>query len=73
MTPTDPIDDAFAGMHRGNLLAAHEARIKQLERRIAAMREAGDAIWYVLRHAKRVSPEDIIEAVEEWQETRDLI
>ena len=71
MTPTDPIDDAFAAMHRGNILAAREARIRQLEGRLEAMREAGDAICYVVRNAERVSPEGLIEALEDWQEARN--
>ena len=42
---SDPIDDAFKSLHQGNLLAAKDARIRQLEERLEAMREAGDAIW----------------------------
>ena len=53
---SDPIEDAFKALHQGNLLAAKDARIKQLEERLEGMREAGDAIWYCVRHAKRVDP-----------------
>jgi hypothetical protein len=35
------------------------------------MREAGDAIWYCVRHAKRVDPAELIEAIEDWQEARN--
>jgi len=68
---SDPIEDAFKSLHQGNLLAAKDARIKQLEERLEAMREAGDAIWYCVRHAQRVDPAELIEAVEDWQEARN--
>ena len=68
---SDPIEDAFKSLHQGNLLAAKDARIKQLEERLESMREAGDAIWYCVRHANRVDPSELIEAVEEWQEARN--
>jgi hypothetical protein len=41
---SDPIEDAFKSLHQGNLLAAKDARIKQLEERLEAMREAGDGL-----------------------------
>jgi hypothetical protein len=68
---SDPIEDAFKSLHQGNLLAAKDARIKQLEERLEGMREAGDAIWYCVRHAKRVDPSELIEAIEDWQEARN--
>lgn len=68
---SDPIDDAFKSLHQGNLLAAKDARIRQLEERLEAMREAGDAIWYCVRHAQRVHPEELIEAIEDWKEARN--
>ena len=68
---SDPIEDAFKALHQGNLLAAKDARIKQLEERLEGMREAGDAIWYCVRHAKRVDPSELIEAIEDWQEARN--
>ncbi len=69
--PFDPISAAMGAMHQSNLLAAKDARIKQLEERLEAMREAGDAIWYCVRHAKTVSPEELIEAIVDWQEARN--
>lgn len=69
--PFDPISAAMGAMHQSNLLAAKDARIKQLEERLEAMREAGDAIWYCVRHAKRVDPAELIEAIEDWQEARN--
>jgi len=68
---SDPIEDAFKSLHQGNLLAAKDARIKQLEERLEGMRGAGDAIWYCVRHAKRVDPAELIEAIEDWQEARN--
>ena len=68
---SDPIEDAFNSLHQGNLLAAKDARIKQLEQYLEGMREAGDAIWYCVRHAKRVDPAELQEAVEDWQEARN--
>ena len=75
--PNDPIDpmaflnNAIAHAHAQNELLAANARIKQLEERLEGMREAGDAIWYCVRHAKRVDPAELIEAVEDWQEARN--
>jgi hypothetical protein len=68
---SDPIQDAFNSLHQGNLLAAKDARIKQLEQYLEGMREAGDAIWYCVRHAKRVDPAELQEAIEDWQEARN--
>ena len=69
--PFDPISAAMGAMHSQNLLAAKDARIKQLEERLEGMREAGDAIWSCVRHAKRVDPAELIEAIEDWQEARN--
>ena len=72
--PIDPmafLKDAIAAAHAKNELLAANARIKQLEELLEAMREAGDAIWYCVRHAKRVHPEELIEAIEDWQEARN--
>ena len=75
--PNDPLDpmaflnNAIANAHAQNELMAANARIRQLEGRLEAMREAGDAIWYCVRHAKRVDPSELIEAVEDWQEARN--
>lgn len=68
---SDPIDDAFKSLHQGNLLSAKDARIRQLEESLEAMREAGDALWYCFRHAQTVEPEQLLDAVREWQEARN--
>jgi len=68
---SDPIEDAFKSLHQANLLAAKDARIKQLEERLEAMREAGDELWYCVRHAKRIDADQLLEAIEDWQEARN--
>jgi hypothetical protein len=37
---SDPIEDAFKALHQGNLLAAKDARIRQLEVEVERIREA---------------------------------
>ena len=69
--PFDPISAAMGAMHQSNLLAAKDARIKQLEERLEGMREAGDELWYCVRHAQRIDADALIEAIEEWQEARN--
>jgi hypothetical protein len=68
--PFDPIGEALKNIDRINQLAAAEARIKQLEERNELMREAGDEIWYVLRHADKVTAEDIMNACQQWADKR---
>ena len=69
--PFDPIKGAMRAMHQGNMLAAKDARIRQLEERLEGMREAGDQLWYCVRHAQRIHADELIEAIEEWQEARN--
>ena len=69
--PFDPVGEAFKALHGQNLIAAKDARIKQLEERLEGIREAGDGLWYCIRHAKKVDPQELIDAVEDWQEARN--
>lgn len=69
--PFDPIGSAFNALNAQNQLAAKDARIRQLEERLEAMREAGDEMWYCFRHAQRISPEELLEAMEDWREARN--
>jgi predicted RNase H-like nuclease (RuvC/YqgF family) len=46
-------------------------RIRQLEERLEGMREAGDELWYCVRHAQRIDADALIEAIEDWQEARN--
>jgi hypothetical protein len=68
---SDPIEDAFKALHQGNLLAAKDARIRQLEERLEGMREAGDQLWYCVRHAQTIDADQLMKAIEEWQEARN--
>jgi predicted nucleic acid-binding Zn-ribbon protein len=43
-------------------------QIKQLESKVSALREAGDDLWYCLRHRN----EDSSYAISEWTEVRDV-
>jgi septal ring factor EnvC (AmiA/AmiB activator) len=104
--PFDPISAAMGAMHGQNLLAAKDARIKQLEHklketeellketqensasfekfgwenkdrikqleeRLEAMREAGDILWYCVRHAQRIDAAELVKALDEWKEARN--
>jgi hypothetical protein len=74
MSQPDPFaffNDAIKAANTQNELIAANARIKQLEERLEGMREAGDQLWYCVRHAKRVDPAELIEAIEDWQEARN--
>ena len=73
-SPLDPmafLNNAIANAHAKNELMAASARIRQLEERLEGMREAGDALWYCVRHAQRIQAEELIDAIEEWQEARN--
>ena len=77
LNPNNPLDpmaflnNAIAHAHAQNELMAANARIRQLEERLEGMREAGDALWYCVRHAQRIHADELIEAIEEWQEARN--
>ncbi len=49
----------------------YEARILQLEERLETLREAGDALAYCFRHAQLTTPEEVMDAMREWQEARN--
>ena len=69
--PFDPVNAAMRNLHNQNLLAAKEARIRQLEERLETLREAGDALAYCFRHAQLTTPEEVMDAMREWQEARN--
>jgi hypothetical protein len=74
MSQPDPFaffNDAIKAANTQNELIAANARIKQLEERLEGMREAGDELWYCVRHAQRIDADALIEAIEEWQEARN--
>ena len=68
--PFDPIREAMENIQRINELAAAKARIAELENRNEQMREAGDELWYVVRHAPECEPQDIIDACQKWADKR---
>lgn len=47
------------------------AKVADLEHKLAGLREGGDGLWYCLRHLKRVSADEIADAVEDYTEARD--
>jgi hypothetical protein len=47
------------------------ARVEAQRRRIEGLREAGDGLWYCLRHKGAISPEERNDYLAEWIETRD--
>lgn len=69
--PSDPVNAAMRNLHNQNLLAAKDARIRQLEERLETLREAGDALAYCFRHAQLTTPEEVMDAMREWQEARN--
>lgn len=75
--PNDPLDpmaflnDAIAKAHAQNELMAANARIRQLEESLEAMREAGDALYYCFRNAQTATPEELLQGMREWQEARN--
>jgi hypothetical protein len=69
--PFDPVNAAFNALHGQNLAAAKDSRIRQLEERLETLREAGDALAYCFRHAHSVAPEEVMDAMREWQEARN--
>ena len=54
-----------------DLINALKAEIEAQRRRIEALREAGDGLWYCLRHKGAVSPEERNDYLVEWTEARD--
>lgn len=68
--PFDPINEAIRNLHNKNLLSAQEVRIKQLEERLEALREAGDALAYCFRHAHTIDHQEVLDAMREWNEAR---
>lgn len=47
-----------------------KSEIKELQSKVDALRELGDALWYCLRHRHIITKSEIEEAVEEWMEYR---
>jgi hypothetical protein len=75
--PNDPLDpmaflnDAIAKAHAQNELLAANARIRQLEESLEAMRDAGNAMYRIFRNAHTATPEELLQGMREWQEARN--
>lgn len=52
-------------------IAKLRAENDALRHRVEALREAGDDLWYCLRHIKMISPADRQEYIDVWVDTRD--
>ena len=46
-------------------------RVKLLEERLKAMREAGDILWYSVRNAQSISASELVKALDEWRQARN--
>jgi len=55
-----------AAVELSRKLNAYQMRVERLKAEVERLREAGDELWYCLRHTKRLTPADVQEAVEDW-------
>ena len=69
MIPLHVADAAVAACEKE--IAELKAEVQRLRHRAEALREAGDELWFCLRHGKRLSHAEMQEAVEDWQAARD--
>ena len=69
MIPLYVCDQAVAACNEE--IAQLKAEVQRLRHRSEALREAGDELWFCLRHGKRLSHAEVQEAVEDWQSARD--
>ena len=69
MIPLHIADQAVAACDKE--IATLKAEVQRLKHRAEGLREAGDELWFCLRHTKSLSHAEIQEAVEDWQEARD--
>lgn len=69
MIPLHVADQAVAACDKE--IATLRAEVQRLKHRAEGLREAGDELWFCIRHGKRLSHSDIQEAVEDWQIARD--
>ena len=69
MIPLHIADQAVEACNKE--IAELKAEVQRLKHRAGGLREAGDELWFCLRHTKRLSHAEIQEAVEDWQYMRD--
>ena len=68
MIPLHVADQAVESCNRE--IAQLKAEVQRYKHRAEGLREAGDELWFCLRHGKRLSVAEIQEAVEDWQVAR---
>ena len=69
MIPLYVADQAVAACEKE--ITELKAEVQRLRHRAEALREAGDELWFCLRHGKRLSHAEVQEAVEDWQAARE--
>lgn len=68
MIPLHVCDAAVAACDKE--IATLKAEVERLRHRSESLREAGDELWFCLRHGKRLTHAEVQEAVEDWQSAR---
>ena len=68
MIPLHIADQAVAACDAE--IAKLKAEVQRLKHRAEGLREAGDELWFCIRHGKRLSIAEVQEAVEDWQDMR---
>ena len=68
MIPLHIADQAVAACDAE--IASLKAEVQRLKHRAEGLREAGDELWFCLRHGKRLTHAEVQEAVEDWQDMR---
>lgn len=69
MIPLHVADQAVAACEKE--IAQLKAEVQRFRHRSESLREAGDELWFCLRHGKRLSHAEVQEAVEDWQDARE--
>lgn len=71
------IDKAVADAHRQNELVSKagevdrlRAEVQRLRHKVAELQEAGDLLWYSLRHFSRENAAERQEAMDDWRDSR---
>jgi len=68
MIPLHVCDQAVAACDAE--IAKLRAEVQRLKHRAEGLREAGDELWFCIRHAKSLSHAEVQDAVEDWQDMR---
>ena len=68
MIPLQVADQAVAACEKE--IAQLKDEVQRLKHRAEGLREAGDELWFCIRHGKRLTHAEVQEAVEDWQDMR---